>query len=368
MELRKERFMTKKIEVIAPPKNFAGIKNLYNKYPTGTILQDETMACFWLVRCREVIYIGIDGAGIRGNYPESTATWGEALVDGIRNARVHCSDLSTYGIYNRDTADYVLMRCMPVESLTTEMKKYWNQLKRLMSGYKNAAVIKPEQKTMQFGVELELESDNYIESEQKRDLSSKYKELIQDVGDDGSVENGAEIRFRHPTLRGWKLDKVKSILDDAKELGLKSEWGTAGMHIHISCPNIRKATNKFADNLFTMQNILYPINARNKLIGRNGKKPTHYGVDGNIYHDQTSTFGTLEIRAWNATTNPDVFLARIRIAKAIVEFLLSDKKVSVENFFKWLPKARKKDYKFLMDTENPHEYGLNQETILAMMK
>ena len=334
----------------------------------GTIYQDNQMACFWCVRCNDVCYIGIDGIGMRGNYPQSAATWGEEFCRQLSDARRRCTDLSNWGIFDKDTYETVKRNMLPIESLTPKQLKLWKKLRRVMKGYKNVSFEEPAQKNMQFGVELELESDKYIDSTEKLKLSRKYKDLIQDVGDDGSVVNGAEIRFRHPTMRGWKLDTVKRVLDDAKELGLKSEWGTAGMHIHISCPNIKKATTKFVNNLFTMQNILYPINARNKMIGKGKKSPITYGVGSNIYHDQTNTFGTLEIRAWNATTNPEVFMARIRIAKAIVQFLLSNQKVTMENFFKWLPKSKRKDYLFLMNTENPNEFGLNQETILAMMK
>ena len=344
------------------------VKAMWENNPAGTIYQDNQMACFWCVRCREVCYIGIDGIGMRGNYLQSVGTWGENLCQQLSEARRVCQDLSTWGVFDKDTYETVKRNMMPIENLTPRQLKLWKKLCRLMKGYKNVSFKEPEQKNMQFGVELELESDNYVDSNEKIKLSRKYKDLIQDVGDDGSVENGAEIRFRHPSLRGWKLDTVKRVLDDAKEIGLKSEWGTAGMHIHISCPNIKKATTKFVNNLFTMQNILYPINARNKMVGKDRKKPIHYGVGDNIYHDQTNTFGTLEIRAWNATTNPEVFMARIRIAKAIVQFLLSNQKVTMENFFKWLPKQRRKDYLFLMNTENPNEFGLNQETILAMMK
>ena len=357
----------KQFEKIDTPKSYDDIRAIERKYKVGTILEDKNKACLWCLDNRSVVALMISDLGLRGNSIETPA-FGAEICNTLWRMRTKCSNFGSYGVFDAGDFRTVNSRLLDKDCLSKPDKKTWLQLRKVVSGIPIKDFEEKVQKVMEFGVELELESDESIDSYDRAKLQGKYMNLIQDVGTDSSVANGVEIRFRHPTLRGWKLDQVKSILDDAKALGLKSEWGTAGMHIHISHKDIRKAIPKFISNLYEMENILYPIGCRTKKVGRSHTSDRCYGIGRDLYRDQENTFGTLEIRAWNATTNPDVFLARIRIAKALVEFLLTDLPVNISEFFRWLSKARKKDYKFLLNTENPREYGLPNDVLLGMLK
>jgi muconolactone delta-isomerase len=357
----------KRFEKINTPTSYDDIRDIKRKYKVGTILEDKNKACLWCRDNRSVVALMISNSGLRGNSIETPAFETE-ICEALWRMRTRCSNFGSYGVFDAGDFRTVYSRLLDKDYLSKQNKKTWLQLRKVVSGIPVSDFKEEVQKVMEFGVELELESDESIDGDDREKLQAKYKDLIQDVGTDGSVANGVEIRFRHPTLRGWKLDQVKSILDDAKALGLKSEWGTAGMHIHISHKDIRKAIPKFIRNLYEMENILYPIGCRTKKVGRSHTSDRCYGIGSDLYRNQEDTFGTLEIRAWNATTNPDVFLARIRIAKALVEFLLTDLPVNISEFFRWMPKARKKDYKFLLETENPREYGLPNDVLLGMLK
>lgn len=351
-----------RLKKIKTPVLFSDIENMMEEYEPGTILLDEKYAGFWFVSDNQVLFLGIlDRRVLHGNTPTSYSCFDANVRRELINYRA-VNDFTTYGILDPDCLSTVKRSLIQTSSLSPKNKKIWGDLKKMIHGTK----VNP-QKTMEFGVELELESDDYIESEKENALTSTSS-LIDNVGTDGSVENGVEIRFKHPTLRGWKLDEISKVLENAKEIGLKSEWGTAGMHIHISHQDIQKAIKKFKDNIYEMENILYPIGCRTKKVGRRSKHDRVYGTGNDLFRDQYSVFRTLEIRAWNATTDPKVFLTRIRIAKALVEFLLTDLPVSITEFFKWMSKARKTDYKFLLNAENPHEYGLPKDLLLTMLK
>lgn len=357
----------KRFEQIDTPKSYDDIRAIKRKYKIGTILEDKNKACLWCRDDSAVVALMISASGLRGNLI-TTPGYKKEICETLWRMRTKCSSFGSYAVFDAGDFRTVNSKLVDKNNLTAPMKKLWTQLRKILSGIPVKDFEELAQKNMEFGVELELESDDRINSSDRIRLQEKYTDLIQDVGTDGSVADGVEIRFKHPTLRGWKLDEVKSILDDAKALGLKSEWGTAGMHIHISHKDIRKAIPKFISNLYEMENILYPIGCRTRKIGKYHTEDRVYGIGRDLYRNQAETFGTLEIRAWNATTNPDVFLARIRIAKALVEFLLTDLPVNISEFFKWMSKARKKDYKFLLKTENPREYGLPNDVLLGMLK
>lgn len=357
----------KQFKQIDTPTSYDDIREIKRKYKIGTILEDKNKACLWCRDDSSVVALMINTIGLHGN-SISTPAFQIEICESVLRMRRKCSNLGTYAALDSGDLRTIIGRLEDKNHLSKENKKTWLQLRKVVSGIPVKDFAGFEQKNMEFGVELELESDDRIDSSDRIKLQEKYTDLIQDVGTDGSVADGVEIRFKHPTLRGWKLDEVKSILDDAKALGLKSEWGTAGMHIHISHKDIRKAIPKFISNLYEMENILYPIGCRTRKIGKHHTEDRVYGIGRDLYRNQAETFGTLEIRAWNATTNPDVFLARIRIAKALVEFLLTDLPVNISEFFKWMSKARKKDYKFLLNTENPREYGLPNDVLLGMLK
>lgn len=259
----------------------------------------------------------------------------------------------------------------------------WNNIKRVIDKYKFTqletevekdvkdawkkvyTVSERQQRYPEYGVELEVESDNYMESETKNKIANS-SELIDNFGDDCSVYNGGEIRFKHPRMSGWKLKDIELVLNQCKEAGAKTNRGTAGMHIHISRKNIRLITKKFSDNLRVMQDILYPINCRNLQLYNGGR--VSYGVDSNIYRNQNVEFGTLEIRAWNSTLDPKLFLARIKFCKTLTDWLKKTNTVSIKSFFDYMNKSEKDNYKFMLNhKENPHEWGFPPAAINALL-
>jgi len=216
-------------------------------------------------------------------------------------------------------------------------------------------------KETQLGVELELEGTL------KTPMSTVLKDYvgaklpIQDVGTDGSVNgNGTEIRFNHPRISDWKIKTVREILQTAKKAGAETKGGSAGMHVHISHPKIKRAIGNFREHLSLMQSILYPINCRPKKKVRNDGSETDisYGVGCNIYHDQGGSFGTLEIRAWNATLDPKMFMARVRFSKWLVDFLVKEPRPTEKKLFDAMGCQAKRDYLYMLNSkENPHAWG-----------
>lgn len=266
--------------------------------------------------------------------------------------------INNYGLYNPDDLRYVFSKANKKKFSNNDIISNKDLRKILMTGYKNL-----EQKYPEYGVELEIESEARLDRDA---IQNSNEALIQDVGGDGSVYGGTEIRFNHPTLNKWKLKDISLVLNKCKEMGAFTDKGTAGMHIHISRKNIKKIINNFANNLTVMQQILYPINCR-KLKKYDGSS-MYYGVEGNIYHDQSNEFGTLEIRAWNSTLDPKLFLARIKFCKTFTNWLDTADVFTVESFFNFMSKSEKSNYKYMLNhKENPHEWGFPAKAVNALL-
>lgn len=214
---------------------------------------------------------------------------------------------------------------------------------------------------IEMGVELELEKVNVERVQEHLNDYVGERKLIHDIGTDCSVYRGSEIRFNHPMMSKWKTKEVRRILREAKRIGCGTGQGTAGMHVHVSHPRILVAINTFKDNLSLMQKILYPINCRPKMKKKeDGTEDgsVSYGTGTNIYHDQSGTFGTLEIRAWNATLDTRMFMARVRFSRFLVDYLAHDTKPTLAKIFHAMKPQTKRDYLYMLDSkENPHEWG-----------
>lgn len=260
-----------------------------------------------------------------------------------------------YGLYSK--TDW--MNCTTRLQNTVFTKDDYENTKNIINSYvKTLHRGRPE-----YGVELEVESDCSLPGSEIAALGGA---LIQDVGCDGSVHGGTEIRFNHPTMKGWRYKDVANLLKFCSEKGATNKYGTAGMHVHISHKNIEKIVDRFTQNLSTMQEILYPINCRKK-IKANGER-VHYGVESNIYHNQIDSFGTLEIRAWNSTLDPKLFLARIKFCKTITEWLAKAKEITVDSFFNYMTPAEKRNYGYMLNhPENPHEWGFPPKAVNALL-
>lgn len=270
---------------------------------------------------------------------------------------------NNYGLYNAHDFSYAMSS---LEKETFNKTDHIITKKLLLDGYKSWHETKKKQTHPEYGVELELESDSVMSSASKNEMKAVGGKLVYDVGSDCSVKGGTEIRFNHPAMSGWKYREVANLLTFCKSKGAKTDAGTAGMHIHISRPDVKKIVDRFRDNLATMQEILYPINCR-KLNLADGR-PMYYGVRDNIYRDQVCDFGTLEIRAWNATLDPKLFLARIKFCKTFTEWLSKTTTVSVQSFFDYMSAKEKANYKYMLNhKENPHEWGFPPKAVNALL-
>lgn len=230
---------------------------------------------------------------------------------------------------------------------------------------KGTSMTKPKQRFAEYGVELELETPSPMTA-QERATICESSSLIHDVGGDPSVHNGCEIRFNHPAISGWKMKDIKLIMNTAKSFGATNERGTAGMHIHISRKDIRDIVTKFQENLPVMQQILYPTNCRKLKLSSGANM--YYGVEANIFRNQLSDFGTLEIRAWNATVDAKLFLARIKFCQYLCNWLAKATEITVEKFFDSLSGNDKRNYMYMVNhKENPHEWGMPLKAINAML-
>lgn len=210
-------------------------------------------------------------------------------------------------------------------------------------------------KAIELGVELELECKS--DSEEIPTIV-KNSELVQEVGYDCTLDNGREIRFRHPTLKGWKNQEIKSVLKAMEKNGFV-QAKTAGMHIHVSGPKVEKVACRARSNLDDVQTVLLPISARNNPNG-------YWFTDTAAARNQFSTFGTVEFRVWESTTNTKIFKDRLLVAKAFYRFLLKDDPIT--DFFKKMPKYAKAAYlRLLNDKNNPHLYGIPVADVLKQM-
>lgn len=207
----------------------------------------------------------------------------------------------------------------------------------------------------ELGSELELEGSN-TEWPKKFVHIMLSNRLVDGVGKDGSVaKKGTEIRFAHPELPGWNLSAIRSIMRLAKENGFGA-GPTAGQHVHISHPKILKALFKFEFNLDLMNEFFKPISCR---------QTDRYGLNNDLYRNQYSDFGTLEIRCWESTTNPVLFRKRIVFAKMFVDYLVGDE--PIEKIWTKMPIKMAKLYVDMLFTENPHKFGGDQKDVLKKL-
>lgn len=276
---------------------------------------------------------------------------------------------SHYGIWGSTEFAY-LCEHMPKKD-TQKTRELLRLLRAELARKKAARTFNKRTDIPEIGVELELESDDgsVMRSKASDIMRRTARGLFDSVVSDGSVKGGTEIRFEHPTLKYWDKEQITKALTGLTEAGFFTDHGTAGMHIHLSFAKrelTKKATERFVGALQDMQKILYPICARQLCVrGRErGDVTDRYGLGKNITRGFTG-HGTLEIRVWQATTNPKVFMARVKFADYLIRFLASD--TPIERFFKNMTKAQKENYAFLVKTENPHVFGVGEKAALEML-
>lgn len=260
-----------------------------------------------------------------------------------------------YGIYDSSDWNRVKTRAGKIDTETLIQK-----ISDLFKGVEKRAV--------ELGVELELEKAFQLPFSWVRDrLQPRMGKLLDSVVGDGSVRGGMEIRFKHPTLKNWDKDMVATGLKYLKRLGYNHFRGTAGMHIHMSgptCRDTRRAATRFTNHMSEMQKILYPICARRLKLRGVVKRSGRYGLGNDITRGYTY-HNTLEIRVFEATTNPDVFYARLKFADYFMRFLMTD--IPFAEFFNNMEMEDKLNYKFLVETDNPHAFGCGKKAALAKL-
>lgn len=225
-------------------------------------------------------------------------------------------------------------------------------------------------KDQEFGVELEIESsDDKDYGVTFLKIHQIIGNLVYDVCGDSSVRGGTEIRFNYTNLNEWVNSKISDVLSWLKKDKFNNRTGTAGMHIHMSYGSealTRVAAYKFVENLDDFKKILYPICARKaKVAGvERTKDYGRYGLGNNMTRGFTK-HKTFELRCFEATLNPDVFKARLKFAKYLFDFLITE--LPMDDFFKAMTKEDKDNYKLLLTKENPHVFGPSKEEMLKLL-
>ena len=323
---------------------------------------------------KSTVYIaeGQDLVFIIQNYRDDTVWIAYFNPDNHPDGTVHgslteCDHQSWHGIFNSnygmyDASDWNHIR-LYIKSAPT--KETQTKIASVM-----ARLNKPAGE-IQLGVELELERAWSLPANW---LSKRLKlvagALIDSVVSDTSVRGGMELRFNHPKLANWNKDKVQNTLKYLKNKGYNHWKGTAGMHIHMSAGNRAatwRAATWFMENIDAMKEILYPICARQPKV--NGSVRTddtmhRYGVGKDITRGFTG-HNTLEIRCFEATTNPEVFYARLKFADYLMRFLTEE--LPVSEFFNRMSLEDKLNYKLLVETDNPHAFGCGKQAALAKL-
>lgn len=264
-----------------------------------------------------------------------------------------------------NTTDFQVLQCRPAAAARPSERRF-NRIKPELKAVIND--LEKYKDEINLGVELELERDKRtVSSRLSSVLIKTVGSLFNSVGYDCSVFNGTEIRFNHPALAGWSVNKVRAMMSLLVDKGFNHKRQTAGMHIHMSAPckeDTRRAAVRFLEFADDMREILYPISARQD-IKHTRSTFGRYGLGNNITRGYTC-HGTLEVRVWEATTNPEIFMARLKFADYLMRFLLSSAPISA--FFDNMSKEDKLNYKLMLDDpENPHAFGIGHTAALKKL-
>lgn len=217
--------------------------------------------------------------------------------------------------------------------------------------------LRSEDKETELGVELELEHE-YEDAWDTYERRLADHPLVHDVGEDSSVAPGIEIRFEHPTFDKWRAAGIDSYLRLCESCDFGTDRGEAGMHIHVSGKGQAIAAHTLRTQFDVFKAIVYPINDR---IPR-PSGCMEWGRGGNTAYPKAEQ-GTIEIRAWRATTNPEVFMRRVQFTKDIFEYMASGR--MLKNFFKCCSEAARANYIRLIELCEFHNYGAQPHVAIA---
>lgn len=238
---------------------------------------------------------------------------------------------------------------------------------------------------IELGVEMELEPENdedlcYDSGEdylEKEITDIDKKDLVERVCYDCSVYGHSELNLTHMTMKKWERSGVKKLLNDLRtKLGLDGRYGTAGMHVHISGKNIVEAVREVNKQKEDIGRFLNLIGFRRGTITIPDCEPGHdkdggrfcrYGTNENAIREQLSGHGTVEFRCFEATTDYDLFMVRLKFVQEVFKYL--GHKYKIKDFAK---KANKRARGLFMqlynDPRNPHAFGVLTDEQKQMME
>lgn len=225
--------------------------------------------------------------------------------------------------------------------------------------------INKNTKTPKIGVELELETDNEKEYVNEEKLY-EFKNLVQMIKNDSSVYNGLEINFTYGGVKTWKIKEVSKLLKECKKQHLDNRYGTAGMHVHVSGKGVLKVLRRIYDNFDKVYDIVMPVSSRRKYREKDCGFIKRWGTGADFVRDQTTDFGTVEFRCFEATTDAKIFKRRLEFCRTLFNFLKTDK--PIEDFFNLITQKEKDNYKaLLLDSNNECAFGPKRDEMLLKL-
>ena len=265
-----------------------------------------------------------------------------------------------YGVYTQSDADRVL-------AAIDRTAKFSDEIIKALEPLSLTSQARPIT-NVDLGVELEVEhKTGHQHGVVQRALMEIIGDMVDMVVNDGSVRGGHEIRFNYGPLSKWKETDVKGIMKWLRDKHFNNRTSTAGMHIHMSTNSItatKYAAKRCRICKKAILDILYPICGRKAKIRGELKLENRYGLDNDFTRGFTR-HNTLEIRVWEATLNPKVFTARLKFADYFMRFLCSGMPFS--EFFNNMTLEEKKNYAYLVKTNNQHAFGMGKEAALKQL-
>lgn len=286
----------------------------------------------------------------------------------------HCYWYRDYqGWYNIDSIYYSNIRLNKQDYLNTLLELDLKEDKRETDFdlgirsyiYSIKSKMRKNTKTPKIGVELELETDNEKDYVNEHDLY-EFKNLVQLIKNDSSVYNGLEINFTYGGVKTWKIKEVSKLLKECKKQHLDNRYGTAGMHVHVSGKGVLKVLRRIYDNFDKVYDIVMPVSSRRKYREKDCGFTKRWGTGADFVRDQTTDFGTVEFRCFEATTDAKIFKRRLEFCRTLFNFLKTDK--PIEDFFNSITQKEKDNYKaLLLDSNNECAFGPNRDEMLLKL-
>lgn len=270
-------------------------------------------------------------------------------------------DHAYYGIYSQTDANRVL------SAIDINARFSQGAIDKVSEFSINKAC--PSQiKKVDLGVELEIE---HTKPDQQSMIMRALNGLIGNMVDmavhDGSVRGGHEIRFNYGPLSQWQKTDITGVMKWLKGAKFNNRTSTAGMHIHMSTDTI-EATRFAAERCKACKkqilDILYPICGRKAKVRGVVRLDNRYGIDKDFTRGFTS-HKTLEIRVFEATLNPKVFMARLKFCDYFMRFLCTNMPFS--EFFNQMSLKDKQNYAYLVKTNNQHAFGMGKDAALKRL-